>query len=106
MEKITGTAPIKRLKRLLTSENLWLYILSLIRQNTRLYAYGLDSRIEKEFSFRPNKIMVYIVLYRLESEGLIKSEFQQRRKYYALTEKGGETLEQARGYFKVLSAKL
>ena len=50
--------------------------------------------------------MIYIVLYKLESEGLINSEFQQRRKYYTLTEKGRKALEQARAYFKTLSARL
>jgi PadR family transcriptional regulator, regulatory protein PadR len=109
MEKTRATAPlspIKRLRRLLTSENLWLYVLSLLRRKKKLYAYELDGAIEKGFGFRPNKIMIYIVLYKLEGEGLIKSEFQERRKYYALTQKGAETLGQARGYFKTLSAKL
>lgn len=97
-------APVKRLRRLLTSENLWLYVLSLLRR--RKYAYELDERIEREFGFRHNKIMIYIVLYRLEGEGLIKSEFQARRKYYALTKKGADALESARGYFKALARKL
>ncbi len=102
-----GTAsPIKRLRRLLTSENLWLYVLSLLRRRKKLYAYELDGAIEKKFAFRPNKIMIYIVLYRLEAEGLIKSEFRERRNYYALTKKGDDALGQARGYFKTLSAKL
>jgi PadR family transcriptional regulator, regulatory protein PadR len=106
MEKTSASAPIKRLRRLLTSENLWLYVLSLLRRKKKLYAYELDDAIEKGFGFRPNKIMIYIVLYKLEAEGLIRSEFQERRKYYALTAKGGETLELARGYFRTLSSKL
>ena len=101
-----ASTPIKRLKRLLTSGNLWLYILSLISANKRLYAYGLDSQIEKEFLFKPDKIMVYVVLYRLEKEGLITSEFQERRKYYALTADGEEALSVAREYFRTLSDKL
>jgi len=104
MEK--PATPVKRLRRLLTSENLWLYVLSLLRRSRKLYAYELDAAIEKGFGFRPNKIMIYIVLYRLEAEGLIKSEFRERRKYYALTAKGSEALGQARGYFRSLSTKL
>ena len=99
-------APIKRLRRLLTSENLWLYVLSLLRRKKKLYAYELDDAIERAFKFRPNKIMIYIVLYKLEGEGLIKSEFIERRKYYALTGKGDDALGQARGYFKTLAGKL
>ncbi|MBU0591429.1 PadR family transcriptional regulator [Candidatus Micrarchaeota archaeon] len=98
--------PIKRLTRLLTSENLWLYLLSLIRKNKKLYAYELDKQIEKRFNFKPNKVMVYVVLYRIENEGLISSEFEERRKYYKLTKKGNETLELARKHFKMLSDKL
>jgi len=101
-----GTSPVKRLKNLLTSGNLWLYILSLIRIHGRIYAYKLDEEIEKEYLFRPNKVMVYIVLYKLENEKLIKSELEGRRKYYNITKKGIETLEYAKEYFKILADKL
>lgn len=101
-----GTAPVKRLRRLLTSGNLWLYILSLISGEGKLYAYNLDTRIEERFSFKPDKIMIYVVLYRLESEGLIRSEFNERRKYYTLTEKGEGALTAAREHFRMLSRKL
>jgi DNA-binding PadR family transcriptional regulator len=102
----SASAPVKRLRKLLTSGNLWLYILSLIDANKNLYAYGLDSQIEKGFGFKPDKIMIYVVLYRLENEGLISSEFQERRKYYTLTGKGKEALAVAREYFRTLSTKL
>lgn len=102
---MVSATPIKRLKRLLTSGNLWLYILSLVKTR-KIYAYEMDSLVEKEFSFKPNKIMVYIVLYRLENEGLITSKFEERRKYYTITKKGKETLNSAREYFKVLANKL
>lgn len=98
--------PVKRLKRLLTSENLWLYLLSIIGRNRRPYAYEMDAQIEKEFLFRPNKVMVYIVLYRLEAEGLIRSGFVQRRKHYVLTKSGEEALGQAREYFRSLAGRL
>ncbi|VVC04854.1 Transcriptional regulator PadR-like family protein [Candidatus Bilamarchaeum dharawalense] len=101
---ITST-PIKRLKRLLTSGNLWLYILSLVKSR-KIYAYEMDELIEKEFFFKPGKIMIYIVLYRLENEGLITSKMEQRRKYYTITKKGKDTLNSAREYFKLLTNKL
>jgi DNA-binding PadR family transcriptional regulator len=100
-----SSKPIKRLKRLLTSGNLWLYILSLTEKG-KIYAYELDDAIEQRFRFKPNKIMNYVVLYKLENEGLIKSEFKERRKYYSITKKGKETLKLAREYFKFLSANL
>ncbi len=100
------TTPVKRLRHLLTSGNLWLYVLSLIKGNGELYAYSLDEQIEKEFLFRPNKVMVYVVLYKLEAEGLITSEFRERRKYYSITKKGAAALDSAREYFRVLAGKL
>jgi PadR family transcriptional regulator, regulatory protein PadR len=100
------SSPIKRLKRLLTSGNLWLYLLSVINREGRLYAYNLDELVKKQFSFRPDRIMVYVVLYRLEAEGLISSEFHERRKYYSLTAKGKEALSAARTYFRMLARRL
>lgn len=99
------TKPIKRLKHLLTYGNLWIYILSLVKKK-KTYAYALDQQIEKRFSFKPNKIMIYIVLYKLESEQLINSEFEERRKYYTITRKGEETLLAAKKYFQMLVRKI
>ena len=100
-----NTRPIKRLRHLLTYGNLWIYILSLIKKN-RKYAYALDEQIEKRFSFKPSKVMIYIVLYKLEAEGLIKSEFEERRKYYQLTKKGEQTLAFAKQYFRSLIKRI
>ncbi|HNT61092.1 MAG TPA: PadR family transcriptional regulator [Candidatus Bilamarchaeaceae archaeon] len=99
------TRPLKRLRRHLSIENLWLYILSLIRRK-ECYAYTLPEMIEKEYGFRPSRVMVYIVLHMLEGEGLIKGEQKERRKYYRLTEKGKNTLEEAKTELKSLSGKL
>lgn len=100
-----GTRPLKRLRRHLTIENLWLYILSLVKKE-ECYAYALPEKIEKEFGFRPSRVMVYIVLHMLEGEGLIKGEQKERRKYYRLTEKGKETLSEAKKEMRKLSGKL
>lgn len=100
------TKPVKRLKHLLTYGNLWIYLLSLTRKNKKIYAYALDDRIEKKFGFRPNKVMVYIVLYKLEGERLISSEFEERRKYYRITKKGEITLTAAKRYFQALTKKI
>lgn len=99
------TRPLRRLRRHLTIENLWLYILSLVRKE-ECYAYTLPEQIEKEYGFKPSRVMVYIVLHMLEGEGLIKSEQKERRKYYTLTEKGEETLKEAKRELKALSGRL
>ena len=99
------TKPIKRLKDLLTTGNIWLYVLSIMRTK-KIYAYTLAEEIETEFYFKPSRVMIYLVLYRLEAEGMIESEFEQRRKYYTLTEKGRKTMAEAKDYLLLLSKKL
>jgi len=106
MKELLAIKPIKRLKHLLTYGNLWLYVLSLTRSRKKVYAYALDEDIEKEFFFKPDKITIYVVLYKLENEGLISSKFHERRKYYTITRKGTQTLESAREYFTLLADKL
>ena len=100
------TSPGKRLKKHLTVGNLWIYILSLIKNQKKMYAYTLDEEIEKEFYFKPGKVMIYLVLYRLEAEKMIESEFEERRKYYTITKKGKNTLIVAKKFFKLLSERL
>jgi len=100
------TKPYLRLKQHLTSGNLWLYILSLIKDKGTVYAYKLDEQINKEFSFKPGRVMLYLVLYKLEGEGLIKSKFEERRKYYTITKKGEKTFKEGKNYLLTLSKKL
>ncbi|MEM3555705.1 MAG: PadR family transcriptional regulator [Candidatus Micrarchaeia archaeon] len=97
--------PMQRLRRTLTKGNLWLYILSKLRKG-RVYAYGLRKEIEKEFGWSHGLITSYVVLYKLENEGLITSEFEGRRKYYRITKKGEAELEKAKKYLKELLRRL
>lgn len=99
-------SPIRRLKKHLTSGNIWLYILSLIKKEKKFYAYALDKEIEKKFCFKTNRVMIYLVLYRLESEELIHSKFEERRKYYTITKKGVDVLNSGKKYLKNLSSVL
>lgn len=105
---VEKSKPVARLKHLLTYGNLWLYILSLIKEHGKLYAYTLDTTIENEFFFKPNRIMLYVVLYKLEDEGIIqaKQKKDERRKYYSLTKKGLDTLTFAKEYMNNLSKRL
>lgn len=102
-----------RLIRKLTIENLWLYVLSLLRRGP-LYGYEIREKIEKNFGFRPGKVTCYVVLYKLESEGLISSKpslkksegLGPQRKYYVITSKGEKTLEQAKLFLKKVIQEL
>jgi DNA-binding PadR family transcriptional regulator len=97
--------PIERLKKLNTKENLWIYILILLKKNP-LYAWELPSLIENEFGFRPGNITPYRVLYRLEAENLVKSNLKDRRRTYQLTEKGSKELNQVKDFYKEIINKL
>lgn len=97
--------PHERLQRTLTSEMLWLYILSLLGEKPG-YAYELRSQVQKRFGFLPGNVSSYIVLYKLEAGGFVKTRSEKRRVYYAITDKGKKELESGKRFLKSLSAKL
>jgi DNA-binding PadR family transcriptional regulator len=97
--------PIKRLKQSNTKENLWIYILFLLKKG-KIHAWKLQSLIEKEFSFKPGRITAYRVLYRLEKEKFVKSNMQERRRIYQITKKGEKELESAKRFYRTILDKL
>jgi len=99
------TSPMRRLEHSLTKGNLWLYVLSTLSRK-RVHAYGLGAEMEGRFGWRHGLVTTYLVLYKLESEGLIKSNFYGRRKYYALAPKGKAALAEAKKYLGELSSRL
>lgn len=91
--------PVARLMQALTISNLWLSILSLA-QKQNVYAYSLPKEIEERFSFKPSRLMVYLVLYKLEAEGLLSSNEQGQRKYYRITTDGKKAFEDGKKYLQ------
>lgn len=104
-------AAYRRLIRKLTVENLWLYVLSLLKKEP-LYGYEIREKIRKNFGFRPGRVTCYIVLHKLESEGLITSKRAvekssgPQRKYYVLTARGAKALERAKAFLRKLFEEL
>ena len=82
---------LRRLEAKLTKENLWLYILNLLKSE-ELYAYEIREKIISAFGFETATITVYVVLYKMEREGLVR--------YYRPTEEGLRALEIGRGLLK------
>lgn len=97
--------PIERFKKSNTKENLWLYILSLLKKK-ELYAWEIPNLVEKEFNFKPGRITPYSVLYRLEETGFVKSQLKERRRIYEITEKGKTELNMAKDFIKETLNKL
>ncbi len=103
--------PLERLKKKLTTQVLWIYILSLLSEKP-MYAYEVKEQIEKNFSFAPARITSYIVLYNLEKGGYVTSEWMETengrpsRKYYEITESGVDLLKQGKDFINLVVSKL
>ena len=105
------TSPMERLKDKLTKEELWIYILDLLKERP-MYAYELKERIKDRFGFEPATVSSYVVLYKLEKEGYVTAEWQESetgkpsRKYYKLTEKGRKLFEEGLEFLRNTIEKL
>lgn len=97
--------PLERLKKLNTIDNLWLYILFLLKKK-EIYAWEIPTIIEENFGFKPGRITPYRVLYRLEKNGFVKSEAKERRRIYKITARGKKELEKAKDFYQQLLNKL
>lgn len=88
----------ERLVRKVTLENLWIYVLSLLRSGPK-YGYEIRDLIRAEYGFEPGKVSAYVVIYKLAKGGYISPKAGggrgpgPPRKYYEITEKGIELLE-------------
>lgn len=92
--------PVARLSDSLSHGNLWLSILSLARKSP-VYAYALPELMRKRYGFTPSRIMIYLVLYKLEAEGMLSSFESKKRKYYKLAASGHKCLREGK---KILAA--
>ena len=92
------TKPIKRLKKKILKENLWIFVLSLLKKKER-YRFEIKNIIKKEFGFICGNVTAYKVLYFLEIDNYVKS-FQKKKKYYKITYKGKNELKNAETFLK------
>ncbi len=101
----------ERLVRKLTVENLWLYVLILLREEPR-YGYEIRKAILERFGFEPDIVTAYAVLLSLRRAGYIsvkelrRSPEGPKRKYYTITPKGEQALAQAKQFINGLRIKL
>ncbi|MHA1238799.1 MAG: PadR family transcriptional regulator [Candidatus Odinarchaeia archaeon] len=97
----------QRLKKKLTKENLWLYILRLLQEKPR-YGYEIKSEIKKRFNFSPATVTGYVILYKMGRDGLVETKWEQNekgrpdRKYYTITEKGIKAMKMAKEFIQNL----
>ena len=96
---------VDRLKDKVRKENLWFFILILLSQEER-YGFELRRLINDRFGFWSGNVTAYRVLYDLERSKLVRSETKERRRYYAITERGREELEGAKVFLKDLLSEV
>ncbi len=93
-------SPTERMKRKVLKENLWFFILKLIKENPR-YGNELRETIEKQFGFLVGNVTSYKVLYDLESQKYVKVEGDYKKKY-SITENGLKELRDTEKFLKDL----
>jgi DNA-binding PadR family transcriptional regulator len=97
--------PFEHLQKTNTKDNLWIYILLLLRKK-EVYGWELPALIEAEYGFKPGKITPYRVLYRLEADGFVESKAGQRRRVYKITEKGAGELKKSQSFYQSVLNKM
>ncbi|MBD3189922.1 MAG: PadR family transcriptional regulator [Candidatus Heimdallarchaeota archaeon] len=101
----------RRLKKKVSIENLWIYILRLL-QDRVMYGYELKQAIKERFGFEPATVTSYTILYKLERDNLVTSEVKNNpkgrpdRKYYKITEEGEQWMQEAKGLFQEIMTKV
>lgn len=96
---------LSRLKSRVTRDVLWIYLLSVLKEKP-MHAYALRSEILERFGFQPGNVTAYVVLYKLQSRGLVSSAMDGNRKTYRITRKGLELFGKARELLKETEKKL
>lgn len=82
--------PLARLKTKTTRDILWIYLLKLLKEK-KTYAYAIRKKLGERFGFEPALVTSYVVLYRLEKGGYVRTVWKENKKYYEIT-KNGEAL--------------
>lgn len=97
--------PYERFKKLNTEGNLWIYVLSL-GKNEVVCDENLRELIFEKFGFLPGNILIRTVLYRLRRKGYIKTERYKGKRAYKTTEEGLKELEKMRNFCQELLQKI
>lgn len=91
-ERMETAAVLKKMHRRLVKTFLDVLVLSELR-NKAMSGYDVIAFIHNKFRLLVSSGTVYSLLYSLERDGLIKGEWQQRKRVYTLTEKGEATIK-------------
>jgi DNA-binding PadR family transcriptional regulator len=111
IRETSDTVPLERLKKKMTKEVMWLYILRLLLERP-MYAYEIKKQIKNRFKWEAATVTSYVVFYRLKQDGYVTTEWVEskegrpNRKYYAITEKGKTLFEEGRKFMEEIMENL
>lgn len=97
--------PFQRFKKSNTKNNLWMYILSLAKEQ-KICNEDIRGLIFEKFGFLPSVFSIIKVLYRLKSQNYIINERYKSKKAYKTTNKGLTELEKMKNFSQKLLKKL
>jgi len=97
--------PFERFKKSNTEGNLWIYVLSLGKENV-ICDEDLRRLIFEKFGFLPGNLLLKSVLYRLRRQGYIETEKYKGKKGYKISQKGIAELEKMRNFCQELLQKI
>jgi DNA-binding PadR family transcriptional regulator len=97
---------LARLRRKLTVENLWLYIIKILKDNKPLRAYDIKVSLRDVFDINAPAVTVYSVLYRMKRDGLLEIRREGEVVVYTPTERGLEAFKQGIVFIEEVLAKL
>ncbi|RLG84668.1 MAG: PadR family transcriptional regulator [Thermoprotei archaeon] len=86
---------LERLKRKITIENLWMYIIRILVEQEPLRAYDIKVLLREKYGIKPATVTVYSVIYRMASDNLIKPVQVYGETRYRVTEQGKIALKKA-----------
>lgn len=97
--------PFERFKKLNTEGNLWIYILTLGKEQ-EIPNDEVNRLIFEKFGFLPGNFLMRRVLYRLKNQGYISSERFMGKRAFKTTEKGIAELEKMKKFCQELLEKI
>ncbi len=95
-EDLSATKALARLRRKITVENLWMYIVRILEKYGPMKAYEIKKKLVEEYGIKPATITVYIVVYKMRRENLLETVEVGGETLYRPTEKGLKALREAK----------
>lgn len=86
---------MKRLRRKLTTEILWIYIAKVLLDKEPLKGYDIVKALRSDMGLKASTITIYSVIYRMAREGLLEAVKSDGETLYRLTEMGREEFGKA-----------